>query len=69
MDEQMKSDKKCGCGCCHHSVVPALAVLIGLDFLLGALGVFSAGTVAVIWPILLIVGAGTKMFARKCKCC
>lgn len=57
------------CGCCHHKVFPALAVLIGVTFLLEALGIFSMGTVGIIWPILLILAAGTKLFSGKCKCC
>ena len=55
------------CGCMHHMVLPTLVVLIGLDFLLGALGVLTMGFVMISWPIIVII-AGIKMFVR-CDCC
>jgi hypothetical protein len=68
MNEQMNNGNK-KCECSHHSVIPALVILLALDFLLGTLGVFSEYTVNVIWPILLIIGAGSKLMSRKCSCC
>ncbi len=57
------------CRCSHHKVIPGLVVLFGLTFLLGALGVFSAHAVSIIWPILVIL-AGLQKFGRDmCKCC
>ncbi|MGD0576746.1 MAG: hypothetical protein ABSA74_01590 [Candidatus Staskawiczbacteria bacterium] len=55
------------CTCAHHKVVPACIVLIGLAFLLLQWNVLTAGAVGIIWPILLIVIGGTKMY--KCGCC
>jgi hypothetical protein len=57
------------CKCPHHKVVPILVVLFGLTFLLGALHIFSAGVVAVLWPLILIVGGLFKMTSKSCKCC
>lgn len=57
------------CSCPHHKVVPIIGILLGLDFLLGATGTLSANTVAIIWPILVIIAAGTKLGSRSCKCC
>lgn len=57
------------CGCPHHKVGPLLIVLIGITFLLGALGYVSAGAVAVTWPILLILIGAMKMSKGMCGCC
>ena len=56
------------CRCPHHSVWPALVLLIGLDFLLGATGTLSAHFVQISWPILLMLGALMKL-VNRCKCC
>ena len=58
---------KCGCG--HHMAKPVLLLLFGLDFLLGALGVFTSNFVQVTWPIIVILIAIMMMMGRKCKCC
>ena len=55
------------CKCPHHMVVPIIIILIGLDFLLGAVGTLSAMFVAVTWPILLIIVGAVKMV--RCGCC
>jgi len=55
------------CKCAHHKAVPVCIILIGLAFLLQTLNMMSAGAVAVIWPVLLIVIGAVKMM--KCKCC
>ncbi|HUC31446.1 MAG TPA: hypothetical protein VMR99_02020 [Candidatus Paceibacterota bacterium] len=55
------------CKCPHHKSVPALIILIGLDFLLGAVGVLTMGFVGITWPILLILVGCVKMV--KCNCC
>ena len=66
-----KCEHACGakCGCMHHKMVPLMITLIGVAFLLQALNVLTASTVATVWPILLIVAGGTKMFSGSCKCC
>jgi hypothetical protein len=56
------------CKCPHHKIFPLLVVLFGLDFLLGTLNVFSAYTVNIIWPIIIIIIGFMKM-GRGCKCC
>jgi len=55
------------CKCTHHKIIPLCIALIGLAFLLAQINVLTAGAVAVIWPLLLIVIGVTKMV--KCKCC
>lgn len=57
------------CTCPHHKIIPGLVVLFGLTFLLGTLGVLSAYTVGIVWPILIILGGLQKMFGHKCGCC
>ena len=57
------------CGCAHHQMGPLLIVLIGVTFLLGALGYVSSAMVAVTWPILLILIGVMKMTRGMCKCC
>lgn len=56
------------CPCKHHKIVPCLVVLFGLTFLLGALNVLSAGAVAVIWPIIIILAGLAKMKGGMCGC-
>lgn len=65
------SGGSCGtkCGCPHHKVPMLCVTLIGLMFLLSALGYVGAGTTAVVWPILLIVFGLTKLMGGGCKCC
>ena len=67
--------KECGnmgagmCKCPHHSVVPFLIVLIGVVFLLEALGKVTVAFTAMAWPILLILIGCQKLFKGICKCC
>jgi hypothetical protein len=65
--EMETQGKKCGCG--HHMAKPVLLLLLGLDFLLGTLGVFTNGFVQVTWPIIVILIAIMMMVGVKCKCC
>ena len=58
-----------GCPCPHHKIAPLAIVLIGLSFLLQAMGYMSAASVATVWPILLIVIGLMKMMGGACKCC
>lgn len=46
-----------------------MIVLIGLAFLLQAFQILDPMTVAVAWPILLIVAGLAKLSGRKCACC
>ena len=57
------------CKCPHHKMIPLLVLLFGITFLLGALGTLSAGTVNVVWPILVIIAALMKLSKGMCKCC
>jgi 4-hydroxybenzoate polyprenyltransferase len=57
------------CNCTHHKMTPLFIILIGLVFLLGATGSFSAHAVDIIWPILLILLSITKWAGNSCKCC
>jgi len=57
------------CKCPHHKVVPGLITLIGVLFLLNALGSLSDQSLHVWWPIALIAIGLMKMFKNACKCC
>ena len=65
----MDESKGCPTQCKCHKVGPLLIVLIGVTFLLGALGYVSASMVAIVWPILLIILGLKKMCGGMCKCC
>jgi len=67
MEETKIVGKGPTCNCPHHKVLPVMLVLIGLDFLLGAIGVLTANFVAITWPILLIILGCVKMV--RCGCC
>jgi len=43
--------------------------LIGLVFLLRALGKLDAGTSDILWPILVMAFGLQKMAKGMCKCC
>jgi uncharacterized membrane protein len=66
MDQNQKG-QECACAC--HKMVPVLIVLLGLLFLLQALGILSAAVTGIIWPILLILIGLKKMLKNNCKCC
>ncbi len=57
------------CRCPHHKMTGLAVTLIGLLFLLGALGVLSAQIVEIGWPILLMVVGAMKLTKGMCKCC
>ena len=57
------------CGCPHHKVFSVLIVLFGLLFLAGELNWVGARTVAVGWPVLVILAGLFKMSKGMCKCC
>ncbi len=67
METPQASEKKCSCPC--HKVVGLFIALIGLTFLLGALGVVSARTVSILWPFLVMLAGIQIVFRNKCKCC
>jgi len=81
MNEQMTQETdsthshQCQCGagkkckCPHHKVAPIAIGLIGVVFLLEAFSIISPEITAIVWPILLIIAAGTKAFGRRCSCC
>jgi hypothetical protein len=56
------------CRCGHHKLVPILIALIGLAFLLQALGVLSASFVGLAWPVGLILIGGAKLKGGGCRC-
>ncbi len=68
-NRMFEGSKDCASKCKCHKVGPLLIVLIGVTFLLGALGYVSQETVAIVWPILLIVLGLKKMCGGMCKCC
>jgi hypothetical protein len=73
MMDNMMGEKGMGkgmkCGCPHHKVVPLMVVLFGLTFLLRAMGTITPETAGMIWPIVVIIAGGTKLFSNSCKCC
>ena len=64
-----KGAKGDSCQCPHHKMIPLFIVLIGLLFLIKAFGAFDAQTVAILWPLLLILIGLQKMFGSACSCC
>ena len=50
-------------------MIGVLVVLFGLTFLLGAFQVLSSNTVAIVWPILVILAGLKTIFRGMCKCC
>ena len=58
-----------GCACVHHKMPVIAALLIAVAFLLGNLGYVSERFVDLAWPILLGLGALTKLTGSRCKCC
>jgi hypothetical protein len=67
MEEEKVMGKGMVCKCPHHRVLPTMLVLIGIDFLLGAVGILSMSFVNITWPILLIILGCIKM--ARCGCC
>ena len=57
------------CQCMHHKIMPMLIVLLGLTFLSKELGIVSAGTANVIWPVIVILAGLKKLMGNVCKCC
>jgi hypothetical protein len=67
MEEEKMAGKGMVCKCPHHKAMPWFLILVGLDFLLGALGVLTASFVSITWPILVIILGCVKM--ARCGCC
>jgi hypothetical protein len=67
MEEEKMQGKGMVCKCPHHKAVPWLIILIGVDFLLGAMSVLTWSFVNITWPILLIVIGIVKL--ARCNCC
>ena len=63
-------DKTCPCPhhAMHHTMKPVLLLILGFDFLLGAMGVVTNGFVQITWPIIIIIIAIMMMAGGKCKC-
>ncbi len=57
------------CKCPHHKVGAIFIVLLGLLFLLNALGYVGDHTTAVVWPVIVILIGLQKIFKRRCNCC
>ena len=57
-----------GCRCKHHVALPILIVLLGVLFLLDALGIVNAGTTAIAWPIIVIIAGLAKLKGGHCPC-
>ncbi len=61
--------ERTSCRCPHHSVKAVGITLVGIFFLLGALGQVSDQTVGIVLGIVLIVVGVSKLFGKFCKCC
>ncbi len=58
------------CKCPHHKMVPLCITLIGLAFLLHALGVLSSSFLEIAWPVLVMLIGLMKLGAGgMCSCC
>jgi hypothetical protein len=57
------------CNCPHHKFFPFAVLVVGVLFLLQALGVALGNWFNIVWPILLILWALKKMSKGSCKCC
>ncbi len=67
MEEEKMAGKGMVCKCPHHKAFAWLIILIGVDFLLRAMNVLTAGFVSITWPILLIIIGIMKVV--RCGCC
>ena len=64
----MEHGKSCKCPC--HKVMGILVSFIGVLFLLRHFAVIDQDTLAVMWPILLILVGLNKAYGKgMCKCC
>lgn len=63
----MEKNECASCGCPCHRFIGFMVTLIGLDILLGNLGVLDAKVTGIVWPILVML-IGLKKSVR-CKCC
>lgn len=57
------------CPCGHHKVIPFLALLVALIFLLNSLGYVGDFATQISWPIALGIASIIKMFDSGCSCC
>ena len=57
------------CRCPHHKMGPLLIILLGVLWLLSALGVISLDIVAIVLPIVIIVIGLMVLFKGECTCC
>jgi hypothetical protein len=68
----MGDNKSCKCGSCscmHHNMGSIFMILIGLNFLMVAMGVYDEMLSAYVWPTLLILAGLMKMMGANCGCC
>lgn len=61
--------EKMKCSCPHHKMIPFLMLLLGVLFLLLAFNLVTWRLASIVWPMLVIVGAVTKLAKGRCKCC
>lgn len=56
------------CRCAHHKLTPFLIVLIGLVFILRALGYVTPVAAGIIWGVLIMCVGFQKLSRGVCKC-
>lgn len=70
MDTNNSSNNSCAscamsCKCCCNIVAPVAVILIGVSALLNVFGAYDAYVHDIVWPVLLMVAAASKL----CNCC
>ena len=57
------------CNCPHHKVAPWMMIIVGLAFVVYALGTINFMTMGLIVGIGLFLVGFTKLTGHSCKCC
>ncbi len=57
-----------GCRCAHRRTIPVLAIIVGLEFFLAEIGIFTWGFVNVTWPLLVIIAGIAGLKGSHCRC-
>ncbi len=57
-----------GCHCSHRRTIPVLAIIVGLEFFLAEIGIFTWGFVNVTWPLLVVIAGIAGLRDHRCRC-
>jgi len=61
--------RKNTCTCTHHKLVPILALLFAILFLLHNCGYINDQFLSIAWPMLVGLGAISFLGEDECPCC